>query len=403
MREIDKTNVNFLDGGYFRLLYVWGGAEYEPNNGIPSDKKEATEHYWRDVSQHFAPRLIEIANDGDVESRYQINLLNGQTVELGMLAQLRDMARQLKIDAYHWVFVDDAAKATDSLLAIFPVGESLRNEPIVISGLVRIAISGIGIQAIQDTMNMTTYSESDLIRIQNELEALSATFEKEPIMRRPMVGESAITMNSLANISSYLALEGDWNSAMTYAVASGLPMLHAVSPRGAEIMVSGTRFNRILDNMQQDWFALHELSDDNSWEKIGSMAILSMMLMPALDRADGASWRMRTEFDLAITGVAVERYRIENGQFPQTLDALVPDYMDAVLMDKFDPDGHALRYRIGDDGEAITYSVSRDMVDDGGVGVVTENRRSREGDMLFTVYPNKSNDMEYVEKPGNRN
>ena len=182
---------------------------------------------------------------------------------------------------------------------------------------------------------------------------------------------------------------------MTYALASGLPWLHALSPRGAEIMVSGTRFNRIIDHTQSDWSTYHEFSDDESWEKIGSMAILSQILMPALDRADEASWRVRTQFDLAMTGVAVERYRLATGQFPETLDALVPEFMNAVLIDKFDPDGHALRYRIGDHGEAIVYSVSRNMADDGGIR--GKNHKFREEDMLFTVYPNKSNDMDFVE------
>jgi hypothetical protein len=36
------------------------------------------------------------------------------------------------------------------------------------------------------------------------------------------------------------------------------------------------------------------------------------------------------------------------------------------------------------------------MVDDGGIKKKNGNW-FREGDMTFTVYPNKSNDMEYVE------
>ena len=76
----------------------------------------------------------------------------------------------------------------------------------------------------------------------------------------------------------------------------------------------------------------------------------------------------RFQFDIAVldsarTAVAVERFRIERGRLPDTLDELVPAFVDAVPPDPFD--GRQLRYRPTSNGFCV-YSVGRNKVDDGG-------------------------------------
>lgn len=64
-----------------------------------------------------------------------------------------------------------------------------------------------------------------------------------------------------------------------------------------------------------------------------------------------------------IAAIACERYRIANGKWPETLEALVPTYLDAVPLDPYT--GKPLLYRVLSDG-AVVYSVGRNMIDDGG-------------------------------------
>ncbi|NLE56726.1 MAG: hypothetical protein GX616_00080 [Planctomycetes bacterium] len=59
--------------------------------------------------------------------------------------------------------------------------------------------------------------------------------------------------------------------------------------------------------------------------------------------------------------VACRRYELDHGELPPTLDALVPDYLDAVPVDPFD--GKPFRY-VRD--RAIVYSIGKDLVDAGG-------------------------------------
>jgi hypothetical protein len=66
----------------------------------------------------------------------------------------------------------------------------------------------------------------------------------------------------------------------------------------------------------------------------------------------------------AIAALAAERYRRQHGRWPDTLDALVPEFLPEVPLDPHD--GKRLRYRRLEEGVVI-YSVGPNLTDDGGI------------------------------------
>jgi hypothetical protein len=67
---------------------------------------------------------------------------------------------------------------------------------------------------------------------------------------------------------------------------------------------------------------------------------------------------------ILITAIALERYRVKNGLYPQTLASLTPEFLKAPMPDFMD--GQPLRYRPTSSGHFLLYSVGPDCVDDGG-------------------------------------
>lgn len=59
--------------------------------------------------------------------------------------------------------------------------------------------------------------------------------------------------------------------------------------------------------------------------------------------------------------IAMKAYKMEQGRLPETLDELVPEYIDAVPVDDFD--GKPMRYN---PEKKVVYSVGEDLEDDGG-------------------------------------
>jgi len=67
--------------------------------------------------------------------------------------------------------------------------------------------------------------------------------------------------------------------------------------------------------------------------------------------------------DAADAALAIEQFRRKHDRLPETLDELVPEFLDAVPIDPFD--GKPLRYVVREDAYVI-YSIGRDRADDGG-------------------------------------
>jgi hypothetical protein len=67
---------------------------------------------------------------------------------------------------------------------------------------------------------------------------------------------------------------------------------------------------------------------------------------------------------ISITALALERYRVRHGSYPNSLAELTPDFLKTPLPDFMD--GQPLRYRLAADGHFLLYSVGLDGVDNGG-------------------------------------
>ncbi|HSG73026.1 MAG TPA: hypothetical protein VLA12_21615 [Planctomycetaceae bacterium] len=92
-------------------------------------------------------------------------------------------------------------------------------------------------------------------------------------------------------------------------------------------------------------------------------AMLIYALSPALRQADEAGNRGNAKSVVSQVGVALAAYQKANGEFPASLEALVPDYLPKLPNDPYI--GKPCVYRVDDEG-AIVYSLGRNLKDDGG-------------------------------------
>ena len=90
--------------------------------------------------------------------------------------------------------------------------------------------------------------------------------------------------------------------------------------------------------------------------------------------ASGAAWAewprspeadVETSWQIARVALAVERFRMKTGDYPPTLAALVPEYLDAVPRDPYQFAG-PIKYR-NEETQVVIYSVGWDETDHGGV------------------------------------
>jgi hypothetical protein len=101
---------------------------------------------------------------------------------------------------------------------------------------------------------------------------------------------------------------------------------------------------------------LHDLSTQKK-------GIFTSIIMPSLDRSLEVEAMVEAGDADAQLAVAMTRYRLDHGQLPRQLAALVPNYLDEIPIDPFN--GQSLRLTTRN-GEWIIYSVGANGIDNGG-------------------------------------
>lgn len=102
---------------------------------------------------------------------------------------------------------------------------------------------------------------------------------------------------------------------------------------------------------------------------------------PAFSAAGAALDRANAKLALAEIAVALERYQKAEGKYPETLQTLVPKYLDEVPIDPC-MNRKTITYRLTPDAESpyLLYSYGPNGKDDGGVIGLSES----EGDLVFS-------------------
>jgi hypothetical protein len=106
----------------------------------------------------------------------------------------------------------------------------------------------------------------------------------------------------------------------------------------------------------------------------------------------------QSSVDLARVAIALERYRLAHGEYPESLDSLAPQFMEKVPHDIIggqpsQDSGSAsqpLHYRRTSDGQFVLYSIGWNERDDGGVVGLTKGGTAdiNQGDWVWR-YPQK--------------
>lgn len=83
----------------------------------------------------------------------------------------------------------------------------------------------------------------------------------------------------------------------------------------------------------------------------------------SLDKTNRQTAARRSCLDVVL---AVHQYQRQNGQFPESIQQLVPDFLEVVPVDPMNLVGAQLKYRLDDNGVAIVWSIGHNEIDDDG-------------------------------------
>jgi ABC-type transport system involved in multi-copper enzyme maturation permease subunit len=266
----------------------------------------------------------------------------------------RTPATLLRYDTLLRAQKGDADGALISCRAIVNSGRSIGDEPSIISGLVRTAIRGVGIDCLERSLAQGEPGEDAMRALQQLLEQE----EKEPLFLIGLRGERANWDHVLEHFEKGKAkikeVRDLWGGPNEVVLMSG--SLKGQRAGLLRLMTEYVEASKLPEEKQDAEFKRIDLT-------LTQQPPMVKMVVPATTRLSSSFRRSQAMLRCAILALAVERYRHEHGRWPESLTELVPGKLQQVYNDPYD--GKPLRYRRNSDGVVI-YSVGPDLTDDGG-------------------------------------
>lgn len=361
-----------LEKGTFADASAWA-LFYRGNTNYPQAGPEAkpAEVVLTALSR-FTPELKELQEAAArTEARFPIHYADepNWNILLPHLSRIKALTLLTQVRATATLEEGRGHEAFDDLRLGLRLSESIRQEPLLIDHLVRLATLGMDLQTVREGLRRHAWSGEGLSGIQVALQKINLLAE----YKRAMSGERACETRGL----DFLRRQGLHSEEMSYlgsdeGAASTAPSFSLV-PSGLfyQNMLTISRFfeTYTLPAADEQARRISPVLAEQGTQALEAMrrgpyTLIAKLLLPALQKAVQKSGRMQTYVDATRVGCALEAYRLANGKLPDSLETLAPRFLASLPGDLID--GKPLRYRQTAEGGYLIYSIGWNQKDDGG-------------------------------------
>jgi hypothetical protein len=404
--QLSPQNTNVVN----RLQMPLDSGDGGPTNGIGNWQKgissnlEPWQHYYRQLSlrtnlfsvppQPQSPAadvLLALSKyDSTIEelrgaaalpgSRFPLNYDSAEpyAILLPHLAPAKGCVVVLRLRAVAELEAGRSETALADISLALRLTEKFRSEPFLISHLVRIAMLAITEQAVWEGLAKHRWTDAQLSELDQQLAALNFVADYQKAVRAENAWQAAETdflrhhPNQLASMDFYDLGEGRstrFPDLPAQLIPSG--WFYQNKLRGSKFILE--QFLPISDVRQQTISPTLVKQADEALRTMRRTpySMLGQMFLSGLTNTPRKFALAQTTVNLARTACALERHRLAQGKYPETLDALSPQFIAKVPSDPIG--GQPLHYRFTDDGHFILYSVGWNEKDDGGTVSLTKS------------------------------
>ncbi len=295
------------------------------------------------------------------------------------LAALKGCAQVLQLRAIAELQNGQSEQALDDVKLMLRLTDSVRTEPFLISHLVRIAILQIVLQPVWEGLARHQWSETQLIELDRELARLDFLSDYKLPMRGELVFQGSMFDFLRRHPEQFPNLPADGNFIKTplpariiwRLIPSG--WLYQNQLRCARPMVERylplSDVNRGIISPTAARQADAVIEADTKHRNPYNVA--EKLFLPALGAAARKFANGQSSADMARVALALERYRLAHGAYPESLDMLTPQFIAKLPHDVIN--SQPLHYRPEPGGQFVLYSVGWNETDDDGEVGLTKN------------------------------
>lgn len=358
---------------------------YSRRDALSPEGRIALETFVKSNAVHST--AIQTALRDRSRVRFSVQITDGVAALLPHLARLKTEAQHLRLETILEIERGDVSGAIACMRGSERLATALKDEPFLISQLVRIAIQLPVVIEGERLLSRHALSEADL----GQLSAIFESIGMAGALKQSFIAERASLLSVYEMSESTLKV-----IEQTSGDADEKPVNPAYAKFGIRLfnltgIVSADR-RFMLENMER----AVNLAEKNSPESLAEIDVLfdrverqmpgippkliSALMLPSLKRVAPKFTALEARRRLGLLAIIVERCRLaNNGRLPDRLEELVPGFTAELPKDPFD--GQPLRYRKLEKG-FVVYSVGADRKDQQG----RERRDKRRDDDIDETF-----------------
>ena len=362
---------------------------------------------WQDFTAELAASGAAIELLHQVLERpqlsFQLDYKQGVKLLLPHLAPLKGATQKLAAAAVCDLHYGDTGAATTNILTMLGLVQRNASEGLLISHLVRIAMTSIAVAPTWELLQATNVTDAQLAAVQSGWEQMNFfkdaeyAFTMERIWMIDAIQKSRASHEAFQETYGlYGSMSGsgmpsgggwswppDWDEIMGRPrLAIGETMWRSSWSHADELysLHSQQIILETLRTMQTNRSQFYKADSDAMTTRLKTLgvnhaqgAFFRMMKIPDLGGAFGdwgfektvlKSLRIETARRVVVTAIALKRFQLQHGKLPEVLGELAPKFLPTVPIDPYD--GKPLRYQPNPDGTYLLYSIGDDGKDDGG-------------------------------------
>ncbi|MFH1905504.1 MAG: hypothetical protein ABIK53_08300 [bacterium] len=392
----DNENAAMLYNKVFVLMTSEEGKPYIPNKDggklnktitiiedvkSYSDISKWTERQRQEISKlvdssdmQYIYALLEQASKRP-ECNFNLKYEDGAGMRLPQLSKMRALARLLCVKALIEADAGNPDKAFDTILTGLRISNHLKDEPTIISQLVRIACDSIMINCIESLSSKYSISQK---RMRSLITELKNHIGAEPF-KKSMDGDrvfAGIEFNKLINRKYSISIKELKALYQLFLGSSDeffpkLACLAATPPFRPLLKKDFACYLSLMSDIKGLYNMPYSesITAGNNIESrfktgIPKYCVLTRMLIPALTRVREQMSLHEARIQVCRTGLALKIYKAKYGTYPDSLAKLTPDILEKIPSDPFTDMN--LIYKRAKHG-FILYSLGPNMKDDGGI------------------------------------
>ena len=288
------------------------------------------------------------------------------------LEPMRACARLLRADAIIKAMEGNKSEAFEDIIAGMRLGEALAQEPVLISQFVRISINAIVSSGVQASLEGGDLSPEQTRRLMTHI----ARARDRRAFADSLAGELHMGLQIFSGLRAGDPAKRDAFDSAFYLGPGALDTIGELirnlykSPFGRpwlnmDAATYADLSGRACSAAEQPYYKvapeLNRIETESG--NLPRTRFFSRILILGLMRACETQARHEAVLDLMQIGLLVEQHHARAGSYPESLDAIAPEFDGSLPVDPFT--GKAYQYQPSDDG-FLLYSVGSNLADDGG-------------------------------------